>query len=61
MRVTIMHRQILTAWATGDSGVRVRRGGSWVNVPRVLRAACRSGDGAANRYSIAGFRVARTF
>jgi formylglycine-generating enzyme required for sulfatase activity len=50
-------------WTTGDCGKRVLRGGSWSNVPALVRSAARSSADAAGRdfdYSgYAGFRVAR--
>jgi formylglycine-generating enzyme required for sulfatase activity len=43
-----------------DCGVRVTRGGSWVNPPDYLRSAARFGSNAGGRYGSVGFRVART-
>jgi len=40
--------------------LRVRRGGSWINVPHFLRAAYRGSDAPDVRRSLNGFRVART-
>ena len=48
------------AWLSVDCTVRVLRGGSWLNSPRLLRAAYRDGDPTGSRFSIDGFRVART-
>jgi formylglycine-generating enzyme required for sulfatase activity len=49
-----------SAWATGDCGRRVLRGGSWLNNPLDLRAASRMGDTPVNRINSIGFRVGRT-
>ncbi len=49
-----------SAWATGDCTFRVLRGGSWLSLPQILRAARRLRDDAEYRVSIGGFRVART-
>jgi formylglycine-generating enzyme required for sulfatase activity len=49
-----------SAWEAGGSSARVVRGGSWLNVPRDLRAANRNGDGPDNRDNFLGFRLART-
>ncbi len=49
-----------SAWTSGNCSFRVFRGGSWNNVPQILRSASRSWNPAANRYSNIGFRVART-
>ena len=49
-----------SAWESGDCSRRVVRGGSWVNSPRNLRSADRYWNAAGYRYSIFGFRVART-
>ncbi|MEO8342283.1 MAG: formylglycine-generating enzyme family protein [Gallionella sp.] len=49
-----------SAWA-GDGEKRVLRGGSWNNEPRNVRAAIRNGNKPTQRFSIFGFRVARTF
>jgi formylglycine-generating enzyme required for sulfatase activity len=43
-----------------DAGRRVLRGGSWIDDPRVLRAADRGGSPPEIRYSYVGIRVART-
>ena len=49
------------AWTTGgDCSRRVLRGGSWNNNPSYLRAANRYRNTTGNRYSLIGFRVART-
>jgi formylglycine-generating enzyme required for sulfatase activity len=48
------------AWTTGNCDVRVLRGGSWNAKPRFLRAACRVWGSASIRYSVIGFRLART-
>jgi formylglycine-generating enzyme required for sulfatase activity len=48
------------AWATGDSGRRVLRGGSWLDLPRDLRAAYRGRGIPDSRFNYAGFRLART-
>ena len=45
---------------SGECGRRVRRGGSWLSFPEVLRAAFRRGDDPSNRKGLIGFRVART-
>ena len=50
-----------SAWKGGDCSRHVLRGGSWLSVPRFLRAALRNWDDAGNRYNNVGFRVARTF
>jgi formylglycine-generating enzyme required for sulfatase activity len=48
-----------SAWIAGTcNGGHVVRGGSWVNVPRYLRAANRTGDTFEN--NLDGFRLART-
>lgn len=45
---------------TGDCSRRVLRGGSWGNVPRILRAAGRDGDPPDHPGNYIGFRLART-
>lgn len=45
---------------TGDCGLRVLRGGSWISYPRGVRAGGRDGSGAGVRGTGTGFRVART-
>jgi formylglycine-generating enzyme len=47
------------AWQMGTCGRRIRRGGSWYNLPKSLRAAMRDGVPAGNRDVTGGFRVAR--
>jgi len=49
-----------SAWTGGECGRRVLRGGSWVSLPRLVRAGFRNGGGTALRLSNDGFRVART-
>ena len=49
-----------SAWVAGDCGRRVLRGGSWINGPRVLRAANRDRNAAGLRYCFNGFQLART-
>ena len=49
------------AWVSGgDCDLRVLRGGSWNNLPRVLRSAIRDGVSTEDRLSLIGFRIART-
>jgi len=48
------------AWQAGTCGRRIRRGGSWYNLPKSLRAAMRDGVPQGNRDVTGGFRVART-
>jgi formylglycine-generating enzyme required for sulfatase activity len=49
------------AWITGGNcGLRVLRGGSWVNDPRFVRSANRFRIDADYRFGYSGFRVART-
>src|SRR5262245_50345441 len=43
-----------------DAGRRVLRGGSWIDLPRVLRVADRGGSPPAMHYGYVGFRLART-
>ena len=49
-----------SAWLTGgDAGIRLLRGGSWGNSPRLLRSAYRSDSFGSNvRSNLIGFRVA---
>jgi formylglycine-generating enzyme required for sulfatase activity len=49
-----------TARVTGDCQARVIRGGGWDIDPQVVRSAFRSRGAPDFRYSILGFRVART-
>jgi formylglycine-generating enzyme required for sulfatase activity len=49
-----------SAWTSGDCSLRVLRGGSWFNIPRVLRSAARGGRPAGTRIVFFGIRVART-
>ncbi len=49
-----------SAWVAGDCGRRVLRGGSWINNPRVLRAANRDRNTAGLRYCFNGFQLGRT-
>jgi sulfatase modifying factor 1 len=45
---------------SGDCSLRVTRGGSWLNLPRVVRAGNRYGVTAGFRSTNTGFRVSRT-
>ncbi len=45
-----------SAWLSGTSNIKVVRGGSWLNLPRICRSAYRINDNP--RYHIYGFRVA---
>ena len=48
-------------WTSGgDCGTRVLRGGSWSNLPRILRSAYRFTFTSGSRLSFVGFRVSRT-
>ena len=49
-----------SAWLSGDCSGRVLRGGSWVDLPWLLRAADRGGGTSGFRLDFLGFRVART-
>jgi formylglycine-generating enzyme required for sulfatase activity len=48
-----------TVFAGGDMANRVLRGGSWVTLPPLVRAAYRDKTSTFDRSYIAGFRVAR--
>ena len=51
-----------TAWEVGgDQALRVLRGGSWDNYPRILRSANRAMYTPSSRGYDTGFRIARTF
>lgn len=47
-----------SAWLAGDCTRRVLRGGSWADVPRLLRCAARNRNGRDFRCNDYGFRVA---
>jgi formylglycine-generating enzyme required for sulfatase activity len=49
-----------SAWLQGDCSLRVVRGGSWVDRPRVLRSANRGRLEPHDRHYFLGFRAART-
>jgi formylglycine-generating enzyme required for sulfatase activity len=49
-----------SAWARGDCGLRVRRGGSWSSLARSARSATRSLDSAGVRNDGVGFRLSRS-
>jgi formylglycine-generating enzyme required for sulfatase activity len=48
-----------TTWEEMDCGLRVVRGGSWLNVPWLLRASFRYWNGPDYRYFDLGFRLAQ--
>jgi formylglycine-generating enzyme required for sulfatase activity len=48
-----------SARLSGDCSLRVLRGGSWLNVPRIVRSANRVRDSTTYRNFSVGFRVAR--
>ena len=48
------------AWRSGECGVRVLRGGSWIGNPTDLRSAYRDWFDTGYRSYVIGFRVART-
>ncbi len=48
-----------SAWLAGNCGLRVLRGGAWYYNASSTRAAGRGRDGATNRNSNGGFRLAR--
>jgi formylglycine-generating enzyme required for sulfatase activity len=49
-----------SAWAGGDTSLRVLRGGSWYSFPTDLRSASRRADQPDHRSPEIGFRVARS-
>ena len=49
-----------SAWERGDCSERVLRGGCWSCPPRSLRSAHRIRYSTGKRYSVFGFRIART-
>ena len=53
-------RPIKTKKKSNNEALRALRGGSWVDLPRSLRAAFRYGDEPDDRGSVVGFRLSRT-
>ncbi len=49
-----------SAWTEGDCSLRVLRGGSWYDSPRLLRSADRFWNYPSVRDDVRGFRVTRT-
>ena len=49
-----------SAWDSGGCGLRVLRGGSWIDYPGDLHSASRSRGVAVDRSNLSGFRVAKT-
>jgi formylglycine-generating enzyme required for sulfatase activity len=50
-----------SAWTMSECKYRVVRGGSWYDLPQILRSASRNWSPPGVRYNISGFRLARTF
>ncbi len=48
------------SWGVGDCSLRVSRGGSWLNNPRLVRSAVRGSFQPSRRGGYLGFRVAQT-
>jgi formylglycine-generating enzyme required for sulfatase activity len=48
-----------SAWTAGDCSQRVIRGGSWADLPQILRSAFRLRGPIDNRYDGLGFRIGR--
>ena len=46
--------------SVGNSGIKILRGGAWVNIGNGMRSAVRLGNPSGNRLSYNGFRVAIT-
>lgn len=47
-----------SAWLSNDENARrILRGGSWNNIPRICRSACRDDDNPDDRFIDIGFRV----
>ncbi len=46
-----------SAWLSGTSNTKVRRGGSWFSYPDDCRSAYRDGNSSDNRINLIGFRV----
>ena len=49
-----------SVWPGGDTSLRVLRGGSWYNIPRILRSAVRLRRPPSDRFNDVGFRLAST-
>ena len=49
-----------SAWTTGQCDMRVLRGGSWLNEPRIIASASRISSVHTIAYQHLGFRMART-
>ena len=49
-----------SAWTSGNCNSHVLRGGAWDSLPQFLRSADRRWDISVCRFTIIGFRVART-
>lgn len=49
-----------SAWTSGDCVLRILRGGSWNDLPRLARSAYRDRVPNGDRDAVSGFRVARS-